>query len=137
MLNKKNIISFLLSFVIIASLFLQIASLSCNAVTPRWTSINMMDLDMVFVNGMGDVCGTASKQTHATSIEGILTLFELIDGEWEEVDQWFNRKTVGTLAVYGDFICRSGQSYKAKFEVTVYAGTEVEEETIEIIKTCP
>ena len=112
-------------------------ALSCTAVTSRWVSINSMDVDMAFVGNVGNASGTAGKQSTATSIEGWLTVFELIDGEWEEVDQWYSCRTRGNLGISGDFVCQSGKSYKAKFEIVVYTGTATEEETIEVIKTCP
>ena len=137
MFQKKKVFSLILSFVILINVLLRMSALSCTAITPRWVSINSMDVDMAFVGSTGNASGTAGKQSTATSIEGWLTVFELIDGEWEEVDQWYSYRTRGNLGISGDFVCQSGQSYKAKFEIIVYTGTFTEEETIEVIKTCP
>lgn len=139
MQKRKNLkpISVMLTLVILVGVLQNIGALTCNAVTPRWVSINAIELNMSFDGSYGNALGTASKQSTATSIEGTLTLYKLVDDDWVYMDEWYNSKTRGTLAVTGDFTCESGVTYKAVFVVTVYTGTTAETETVEHIDECP
>ena len=60
-----------------------------------------------------------------------------MDDDWVYVDEWYDCKTRGTLAVGDVFPCVSGVTYKAVFVVTAYTGTTPETETVEYIETCP
>lgn len=105
-------------------------------VQPRWTSIAIIELDIAFVGSDGNATGLARKQSTATNIEGILTVYKLVDGEWVFVDDTSGEKPVGTLALSVDFYAEEGVTYKAEFEVTAYTGNSPETETVEHIETC-
>ncbi len=135
--NAKKVVSRILSVSLLLCMAISILSISAFAVTPRWVSINSIDLNIAFNGERGNALGSASKQSTANKIEGPLTLYELVDGEWEYIDEWYNSRTRGTLAVSGDFTCESGVTYKAVFVVTAYTGTASETETVEYIDTCP
>lgn len=107
------------------------------AVTPRWASILSIDLVMGFDGNEGTVTGIASKQSTASKIEGTVYVYKLVGDDWIYVDEWYNSKTRGTLAVEGTFSCESGVTYKAVFVVTAYTGTIPETETVEYIRQCP
>ena len=108
-----------------------------SSVSPRWVSIFDIDLTMGFSGNMGSVAGSASKKSTASRIEGTLYLYEKIDGEWEYVDEVYNSKTIGTLAMGIDFDAVSGREYKAEFVVTAYTNGVAETETVYNYKTCP
>lgn len=135
MMRKKNlrkIVSLILTLVLTAFFAINI-----EAATPRWTNIHSISLGITFDGSDGNASGVAIKQSTETRIEGTLYLYELIDDEWEYIDEWYNSKTRGTLVVSGDFTCESGVTYKAVFVVTAYTGTTSETETVEYIEQCP
>ncbi|MBE6534615.1 MAG: hypothetical protein E7678_06600 [Ruminococcaceae bacterium] len=138
MQNKtKKLISLIVTVALLLCFSTNTFSLGISAVTPRWVSISSMELNIVFDGNYAVATGLASKQSTATSIEGTVTLYKLVDDEWVYMDEWYNYRTRGTLAVSGEFSCESGVTYKAEFVVTVYTGTFAETETTEISKRCP
>ena len=92
---------------------------------------------MTFDGNEGIVTGVARKQATASKIEGTVYVYKLVGNDWIYVDEWYNSKTRGTLAVEGTFYCESGVTYKAVFVVTAYTGTTPETETVEDIRQCP
>lgn len=106
-------------------------------IMPLWESISYSDVDIGFSNGVCCPLGTAQKQATATSIEGTLTLYEEIDGEWVYVDEWYKSTSRGTLAVTGEVQAISGVRYKAVFVIVAYTGDDSETHTMEITRICP
>lgn len=134
-MHKKHLRSSI-SLVLTLSLLLCFV-VKAGAVTPRWTSINSIDLQISFDGSDGNASGVATKQSTATKIEGRIYLYEFVDGEWSFIDEWYGSKSRGTLMISAAFDCVSGVSYKAVFVVTAYTGTATETETVEYIDTCP
>lgn len=137
----QNKVKRLISLTVVMALLLCFSTntfmVGISAVTPRWASIYSIELDIAFDGSESCASGAASKQSTATSIEGTLTLYKLVDDEWVYMDEWYNSKTRGTLVVSGTFTCQSGVTYKAVFVVTAYTGTTAETETVERIVECP
>ena len=106
-------------------------------VSPRWTNIHTINVEMAFNDGTGTVTAIASKKAGVNSIEGTLYLYKLINGEWVYINEWYGRKSVGTLAVSGQFICESGVTYKGVFTVVAYGNEITETETVENSRPCP
>ena len=107
-------------------------------VSPRWTSISSMDVDMSFVGTDGNALGTARKQSTAQSIVGTLYLYKWNGSEYEyitEASGW--RETPGTLAVSIDFEAESGVQYLAVWSVIAYTDDIGEDFTAEYLLTCP
>lgn len=140
MMHKNTSFKFISGFLMVALLLVlstNFVVIQGNAITPRWVSIFSIDLCMSFDGSDGNVSGVAIKQSTATSIEGTVTLYELVDDEWIYIDEWYNSKSRGTLGVSGDFVCESGVTYKAVFVVTAYTDSTPESETVEYIEQCP
>ena len=135
--NLKKIASAFLAAMLLFSCTACVFVTNALAVTPRWASILSIDLVMGFDGNEGTVTGAASKQSTASQIEGTVYLYKLVGDDWIYIDEWYNIKTRGTLAVGGDFACESGVTYKAVFVVTAYTGTTPETETVEYIEECP
>ena len=133
----KKIVSVLLAVVFLYGFSVCLFVSPANAVTPRWIGILSIDLNMGFDGNVGRVDGIARKQTTASQIEGTVYLYKLVGDDWIYVDEWYDSKTRGTLAIGGDFACESGVAYKAVFVVTAYTGTTPETETVEYIDECP
>lgn len=133
----KKSASALLTVAIFVYFSLCLFAFSANAVTPRWASILSIEVSMGFDGEDGTVSGIARKKSTATRIEGTVYLYELDGSEWIYVGQWYNSKSLGTLAVSGTFACESGTTYKAVFVVTAYTGSTPETETVEYIEQCP
>lgn len=108
-----------------------------DGIMPLWDSVYEVE---VYVEFNGTTCmpgGIASKQSTATSIEGTLTVYEEVHGQWIELYSWYKRVTRGSLVLGEDFVATSGVRYKAVFEVTAYTGTTSETVVFEDIGTCP
>ena len=136
----KTIIS--LSLVIIMACSLSIPAFAAQSpvetVSPRWTSISAMDVDMTFYENEGNALGTARRQSTAQSIVGTLYLYKWNGSEYEyitEASGW--REPLGTLSVSIDFEAESGVQYLAMWSVIAYTNDIGEEHTIEYLLTCP
>lgn len=136
--NKaKKFFTFTLTIALILCFSTGIFAIEINAVTPRWTNIVSINLAISFDGNEGNVSAIVVKQSSATSVEGTVTLYELVDDQWVYIDEWYNSKSRGTLVVGGDFVCESGVTYKAVFVVTAYSGSTPETATEEYIAECP
>lgn len=107
-----------------------------SSVTPLWDSIQRVSIDIGFYDNEGSAVATARKQSTSELIEGTLYLYELVDEEWEYIDELYLSKEVGTLAFSIDFTCVEGVTYKAVLTVTAYTNGVGETETFEHIETC-
>ena len=133
----RKLISCLLLCVILSSVFV----VPCFAavpptITPLWDNISNMDLIISFDGNEGNARGTLIKQSGVTSVEGTVTVYKLVDGDWIYVDSAY-KSTTRTLGVSVDFVAESGVQYKAVFEGTAYRGDVGESHTITKYATCP
>ena len=135
--NLKKIVSVFIAAMLLLSCSACLFITNAGAVTARWVGILSIDLIMGFDGNEGTVSGAASKQSTASKIEGTIYVYKLVGDDWIYVDEWYNSKNRGTLAVVGNFTCESGVTYKAEFVVTAYIGTTSETETDEYILQCP
>ena len=104
-------------------------------IEPLWVGISSMSLTLSFPNGVGTATGTARKQPAATSIAGVLTIYQQDGVDWIYVTEWSGSKKIGSLGLGGDFAAVQGQTYKAVFTVTAYVNGVAETETFEEIQT--
>ena len=133
----KKVVPVCLAAILLCSFSVYLFATSVSAATMRWASILSMEVVMTFDGNEGIVTGVASKQATASKIEGTVYIYKLVGDDWIYVDEGYNSKTRGTLAVEGTFYCESGVTYKAVFVVTAYTGTTPETETVEDIRQCP
>ena len=136
----KTIISLSLAIVMACSLSMPAFAVEIPeaTVSPRWTSIAYMDVDMTFYENEGNAVGTARKQSTADDIVGTLFLYKWNGSEYEYITEASNwRETPGTLAVSIDFEAESGVQYLAIWSVIAYTNDIGEEHTMEYLLTCP
>lgn len=105
-------------------------------VSPRWTSISFMTVDMSFCGTQGNAVGTARKQSTASHIVGTLFLYKWNGSTYEYITEVSGSKTVGTLGLSIDFVAESGVQYLAVFTVAAYTNDIGECHTIEYLQTC-
>ena len=134
----KTIISLSLVVLMVCSSSVHIfaAQIPEETVSPRWTSIANMHVDMTFFNGQGNASGTARKQSTADSITGTLYLYKWNGTTYEYMDEVSGFKTVGTLGLSIDFVAEVGVQYKAVLEVIAYTDDHGEYEAITYYETC-
>ena len=134
----KTVISLSLVVIIVCSASAQIfaAQIQEDTVSPRWTSIAAMDVDMSFVGTQGNAIGVARKQSTADSIVGTLYLYKWNGTTYEYIDEVSGFKTVGTLGLSIDFVAEVGVQYKAVLEVIAYTDDHGEYEAITYYETC-
>ncbi len=106
-------------------------------IMPLWDSIHYMDMTLTFCDGEGIVGASAARKPTASSIEGTITVYEYVDGEWEYVDSWYKKVTRGSLGMEVYFPAVSGVVYRAVFTVTAYTDNVPESHTTSTSKTCP
>lgn len=137
--SVKTIISLVLVSVMALCFSVNIFAIDDQAqyVTPRWTSIYHIDLDIVFSGTTGTFAAVASKQSTASLIEGTVYLYKWVNNDWQYIDEWYKSKAVGTLGIGADFTAERGVTYKVVFEVTAYTNGVPETETVEYSETCP
>lgn len=106
-------------------------------VQPLWDSILHMEVVIVYDDGIGTASGLASRQSTASFIEGTLTVYKKVNGQWVFVDDAYNSRSRVSLGVDLDFPAESGVTYKAVFTVTAYTNNVPETHTIYYTETCP
>ena len=135
----KTFISLSLAIIMVCSLSIPTfaAEVPEATVSPRWTSIANMHVDMAFEGTEGTALGTARKQSPAQSIVGTLYLYYWNGSEYEYITEASGWKTVGTLSVSIDFEAESGVQYLAVWSVIAYTDDIGEDFTAEYLLTCP
>ena len=134
----KAIISLSLVILMVCSSSMHIfaAQMPEDTISPRWTSIWTMDVDMSFVGTQGNAVGVARKQSTADRIVGTLYLYKWNGSTYEYMDEVSGFKTVGTLGLSIDFVAEVGVQYKAVLEVVAYTDGHGEYEAITYYETC-
>ena len=135
----KTIISLSLAIIMLCSVSVPVfaAKVPEETVSPRWTSISYMHVDMSFVGSEGNASGIARKQSTSEVIVGTLYLYKWNGSTYEYITEVSGRKTIGTLGLSIDFEAESGVQYKAVLSVIAYTNDIGESERIECFKTCP
>lgn len=136
--TAKIIISLALSLVMLCSIPIPaFAAVKEEAtITPQWTSIFTMDVDIAFLGSLGNASATARKQSTASHIVGTLYVYKKVGSSWVYIDEVSGSKTVGTLGLTIDFECEKGVQYKAVLTVVAYTNDIGESETISLLRTC-
>lgn len=139
---KKHIlksISIILTVVLLASFVLPFGAYAQEkTVTPRWSIIYIMDMDIVFfAEGEGIVSAAVTGQSNVTLLEGKIRLFEYVNNQWVFLDEYTNTSTYASLVVEGYFDTVRGRDYKAYFYVTAHSGDDKERAYCKVEETCP
>ena len=104
-------------------------------VEPLWDGIATMSVALDFYDDIGTASGRVQKKSTASSISGVLTVYQQNGNDWIYITEWSGSKQIGTLLLGGDFTAVQGATYKAVFTVTAYVNGGTETETFEEIKT--
>ena len=134
----KTVISLFLAIIMLCSFAVPAfaAEVPETTISPRWTSIANMTVDMSFVGTSGNTVGTARKQSTSSLIVGTLYLYKWNGSRYEYITEVSGSKTVGTLSLSIDFVCEKGVQYKAVLTVVAYTNNIGEQETITYYETC-
>lgn len=125
----------LVSFVLPFGVF---AEENTSTITPRWSIILIMDMDIVFFGeGDGVVTAGATGQSNASQLDGMIRLFEYVDGGWVFLDSCTQTIVNGSLAMELEFAAVPGRAYKAYFYVTAYSANDAERAHCKVEETCP
>jgi len=134
----KTVISLSLVILMVCSSSISVfaAQIPEDTVSPQWTSIWSMTVDMSFVGTQGNATGIARKQATADDIVGTLYLYKWNGSTYEYMDEVSGYKTVGTLVLSIDFVAEVGVQYLAMLSVVAYTDGHGEQHTIEYLQTC-
>ena len=92
-----------------------------NAVMPLWDNISTVISDLVFTSdGVGTASGAVVRKIGVELLEGTMSVYKNVNGEWVLVGSDYNSATRGSLGVDFEFIGEPGVEYKAVFNVTAY-----------------
>lgn len=107
-------------------------------VTPRWSIIYIMELDIVFFSEDDAVVTAAvTGQSNVTLLEGKITLFEYVNNDWVLMDTYEKTSTYASLGMELEFDPVCGRDYKAYFYVTAYSADDKERTYCKVEETCP
>ena len=120
----KKILSFTLVLLTLCMMFVLPAYAALpedNAVMPLWDNISSVISEIAFSSdGYGYAEGSVVRKVGVELLEGTMTVYENVDGEWEFVTSAYNSATRGSLGVAAQFTPEAGVEYKAVFYVTAY-----------------
>ena len=107
-------------------------------VMPRWTGVVDVRAFLDFYGTEGEATLSSTKGSSATKLEGVVTIYKWVNGQWVYVDSMSKSVTRGTLFIAFVFDGISGVQYKMEVEITAYSGTTVIEEITDVkYATCP
>ena len=134
-------LSVLLTVVLLVTFILPlgvVAEENTPTITPRWSIIYILEHDIIFF-GVGDgvVSASATGQSNATQLDGMIRLFEYVDGGWVFLDSCSQTIVNGSLAMELEFYAVPGRAYKAYFYVTAHSADDVERTYSKVEATCP
>ena len=105
---------------------------------PRWNNVSDVNTSLDFYDNLGVATSSIGKGSTATSLTGVLTVYEYYASEWNNVYCTSKTTTRNTLFLSVEFDGISGREYKAELVVTAYNGTTVIEEITDVkYASCP
>jgi hypothetical protein len=111
---------------------------SSNGITPRWTGVMDVNLAFNFYGTEGEAAFSSTKDSSTTKLEGVVTIYQWVNGQWVYVDSASKSTTRATLGIGLVIDGISGVRYKMEAKVTAYSGTTVIEEITDVrYATCP
>lgn len=141
---KKHIIkcvAIILTVVLLTSFVLPfgvLAEENTQMVTPRWSIIYIMELDIIFLaEDEAYVSAKVTGQSNVTLLEGRIRLFEYVNGGWVLMDDYSKTSTYASLGMELEFDPVCGRDYKAYFYVTAHSADDVERTYCKVEETCP
>ena len=141
-MKRNNLIKTIISLSLVvlmvcsSSMYIFAAQIPEDTVSPRWTSIANMYVDMSFVGTQGNASAIARKQSTADNIVGTLYLYKWNGTTYEYMDEVSGYKTIGTLGLSIDFVAEVGVQYKAVWEVIAYTDGHGEYDSMTYYLTC-
>ena len=135
----KKVISVLSLVALLVCLMAPCVCATCSeGITPRWTGVIDVNAYLDFYGTEGEATLASSKDSSATKLEGVVTIYKWVNGQWVYVDSMSKSVTRGTLGIAIVFDGISGVQYKMEVEITAYNGTTVIEEITDVkYATCP
>ena len=135
----KKVISVLSLVALLVCLLVPcVCATGSDGIMPRWTGVRNVSAFLDFYGTEGEATLTSTKDSDSTKIEGVVTIYKWVNGQWVYVDSMSKSVTRGTLFIALVFDGISGVQYKMEVEITAYSGTTVIEEITDVkYATCP
>ncbi len=135
----KKVISVLSLVALLVCLMAPCVCATCSeGITPRWTGVIDVNAYLDFYGTEGEATLASSKDSSATKLEGVVTIYKWVNGQWVYVDSASKSTTRSTVGIVVVFDGISGVQYKMEAKVTAYSGTTVIEEITDVkYATCP
>lgn len=135
----KKLFSLIFAILMVISVpFHSFAEATENQISPRWSNMNIVSIDIDFSDNVGNASLLVSKVPGVTtSIEADFYIYyKTSNGGWRYLDET-SGSSDGTLYLELEFDAVSGREYRAKAVITAYSGSSSESETLYATNTCP
>ena len=107
-------------------------------IMPRWTGVRDVNAFFDFYGTVGEASLSSTKDSSTSKLEGVMTIYKSVNGQWVYVDSMTQSTTRGTLGMLMEIDGISGVEYKMEVEIIAYSGTTVIEEITDVkYATCP
>ncbi len=127
----------LVSVLMLGIITIQAAIVPDEMVQPMWDNIIIVESSLVFDGTVGCAYGCAGRQSDTDSIEGIMTVYKIVDGRWIYVaSDEQNTSENYTIGFEFYFTGEVGYEYVLVFEVYAYSPAGGEDHTKYCYETC-
>lgn len=135
---KKASVLVILSVFLLALIPFSSQATNISEIMPRWDGVGNVNTSLVFYGDEGEAIASIDRGNTVTSLEGTLTVYKYVNGEWICEDSLTKSTTRTTLSFMIVFDGISNVEYKMELVVTAYNGTTVLEEITDTkYATCP
>lgn len=136
----KKLMSFVLAVLMVSVLITPTSAAAAapgDTITPYWSYISDITVEVCFSGNAGSATVDVSRIFGiTTALEGTLTVYENVDGQWTYVDSVSGSST-RSLGLELYFNAVNGASYMAIADIIAYSGEEVETASATDTETCP
>lgn len=129
---KKFITTLILCCMLISTFSFTAFAQDDYGVMPCYDNVSRATVDISFSGTTGTAKGTAIKYSGVGNLEGTITVYKKVNGQWTYVCSNSNSTTGRSLTVSSSFTATANVEYKAVFTVVAYGTTT---ETISIDTT--
>lgn len=129
-MNKKKIIAFLLTLVMVCSVAAPFAFAADEGIQPHYTRIVTFDIGLdIASNDKSTSYSAVTSSSRTDTIDLTMELQREVDGEWETIKSW---STSGLLSVSldKDWYVLKGYDYQVLATADVYNANGVWQETV-------
>ena len=128
-MNKKKMIAFLLTLVMVCSVAAPFAFAADEGIQPHYTRILTFDIDLDIASNDKSTSYSKVTASHTDKINLTMELQREVDGEWETIKTWSTSNT-WIASMEKDWYVGKGYDYQVLATADVYNANGVWQETV-------